>query len=116
MELNQILELVRAGYTKEEISNMMKPEEAKPEEVKPEETKPEETKPDETKPDETKPDVVNTLSDELVTKFTNAVEKLTSTIQASNLLHSEMTGEVTDISKEAEKALETIINPFGKGD
>jgi len=56
MEAKDILELIRAGYTKADIDALgialEKPEEKKPEEPKPEEPKPEEKKPEEPKPDD----------------------------------------------------------------
>ena len=56
MEAKDILELIRAGYTKADIDALgialEKPEEPKPEEPKPEEPKPEEKKPEEKKPEE----------------------------------------------------------------
>jgi len=58
MEAKDILELIRAGYTKADIDALgialEKPEEKKPEEPKPEEKKPEEPKPE--KKEESKPD------------------------------------------------------------
>ena len=58
MEAKDILELIRAGYTKADIDALgialEKPEEKKPEEPKPEEKKPEEPKPE--KKEEPKPD------------------------------------------------------------
>ena len=60
MEAKDILELIRAGYTKADIDALgialEKPEEKKPEEKKPEEKKPEEKKPEEKKPEEKKPE------------------------------------------------------------
>ena len=51
MDAKDILELIRAGYTKADIDALgialEKPEEQKPEEKKPEEQKPEEQKPEE---------------------------------------------------------------------
>lgn len=46
MTITERLELIRAGYTKEEIAAFDAPEEQKPEEQKPEEQKPDEQKPD----------------------------------------------------------------------
>ena len=46
MQMKDILDLVNAGFTKDEILKMTSTEEKKPEEKKPEEKKPEEKKPD----------------------------------------------------------------------
>lgn len=58
MEAKDILELIRAGYTKADIDALgialEKPEEKKPDEPKPEEKKPDEPKPE--KKEEPKPD------------------------------------------------------------
>lgn len=58
MNANDILELIRAGYTKADIDALgialEKPEEKKPEEPKPDEPKPDEPKPE--KKEEPKPD------------------------------------------------------------
>jgi len=58
MNANDILELIRAGYTKADIDALgialEKPEEKKPDEPKPEEKKPDEPKPE--KKEEPKPD------------------------------------------------------------
>ena len=56
MQMKDILDLVNAGFTKEEIVKMTSTEEKKPEEKKPEEKKPEEKKPEEKKPEEKKPE------------------------------------------------------------
>lgn len=53
MKPEEILKLIDAGYTKEEIQAMTQPEEPTPEDVKPEEPTPEEPQPEE-KPAEQK--------------------------------------------------------------
>lgn len=47
MKPEEILKLIDAGYTKEEIQAMTQPEEPTPEDVKPEEPTPEEPQPEE---------------------------------------------------------------------
>ncbi len=74
MKVNEVIKLLDAGYTREEIQAM---EVEKPEETKPEETKPEETKPEEVKPEE-KPDPV--LAE---------LQKLTKAVYAMNVMSSE---------------------------
>ena len=46
MTITERLELIRAGYTKEEIAAFDAPEDPKPEDPKPEDPKPEDPKPD----------------------------------------------------------------------
>ena len=85
MQMKDILDLVNAGFTKEEIVKMTsteekKPEEKKPEEKKPEEKKPEEKKPEEKKPEEKKPDNVDALKAQ--------IDELTKAIQGLNIAQS----------------------------
>lgn len=74
MDAKDILELIRAGYTKADIDALgialEKPEEQKPEEPKPEEQKPEEKKPEEQKPEESdKVKALETKIDYLVNRL-----------------------------------------------
>lgn len=69
MKVNEVIKLLDAGYTREEIMAM--------EAEKPEETKPEEAKPEETKPEE-KPDPV-----------LQELQKLTKAVYAMNVMSSE---------------------------
>jgi hypothetical protein len=85
MQMKDILDLVNAGFTKDEILKMTsmeekKPEEKKPEEKKPEEKKPEEKKPEEKKPEEKKPDNVDALKAQ--------IDELTKAIQGLNIAQS----------------------------
>ena len=90
MQMKDILDLVNAGFTKDEILKITsteekkpeekKPEEKKPEEKKPEEKKPEEKKPEENKPEEKKPDNVDALKAQIY--------ELTKAIQGLNIAQS----------------------------
>ena len=80
MQMKDILDLVNAGFTKEEIVKMTSTEEKKPEEKKPEEKKPEEKKPEEKKPEEKKPDNVDALKAQ--------IDELTEAIQGLNIAQS----------------------------
>lgn len=75
MKAEDVLDLIRAGYTKADIDALgialEKPEEQKPEEPKPEEPKPEEPKPE--KKEEPKPDYKVTA---LETKIDYLVNRL----------------------------------------
>lgn len=100
MEAKDILELIRAGYTKADIDALgialEKPEEQKPEEQKPEEQKPEEQKPEEKKPEEKKPeesDKVKTLE----TKIDYLVNRLNLLAVQSSQQKPEKTETVDDI-------------------
>ena len=81
MNLNDILELCRAGFTKAEIMSINKPAEQKPAEQKPAEQKPAEQKPAEIPGME---------------QLTNAVNSLIQTMQASNILNSNNPGAQTE--------------------
>ena len=84
MQMKDILDLVNAGFTKEEILKITSTEEKKPEEKqeekKPEEKKPEEKKPEEKKPEEKKADNVDALKAK--------IDELTKAIQGLNIAHS----------------------------
>ena len=84
MQMKDILDLVNAGFTKEEILKITSTEEKKPEEKKtedkPEENKPEEKKPEEKKPEEKKADNVDALKAQ--------IDELTKAIQGLNIAHS----------------------------
>ena len=84
MQMKDILDLVNAGFTKEEILKITSTEEKKPEEKKtedkPEEKKPEEKKPEEKKPEEKKADNVDALKAQ--------IDELTKAIQGLNIAHS----------------------------
>ena len=81
MNLNDILALCRAGFTKAEIMSINKPAEQKPAEQKPAEQKPAEQKPAEIPGME---------------QLTNAVNSLIQTMQASNILNSNNPGAQTE--------------------
>ena len=78
MTITERLELIRAGYTKEEIAAFDTPEEQKPKEQKPKEQKPEEQKPKEQKPEEQKPETGNN-------EVLAAIAALTKAIQMQNM-------------------------------
>ena len=85
MQMKDILDLVNAGFTKEEILKITsteekKPEEKTPEEKKQEEKKPEEKKPEEKKPEEKKADNVDALKAQ--------IDELTKAIQGLNIAQS----------------------------
>ena len=96
MEAKDILELIRAGYTKADIDALgialEKPEEKKPEEPKPEEKKPEEPKPE--KKEEPKPDDKVTA---LETKIDYLVNRLNLLAVQTSKQKDEPTETVEDI-------------------
>ena len=96
MEAKDILELIRAGYTKADIDALgialEKPEEKKPEEPKPEEKKPEEPKPE--KKEEPKPEDKVTA---LETKIDYLVNRLNLLAVQTSKQKDEPTETVEDI-------------------
>ena len=80
MQMKDILDLVNAGFTKEEILKITSTEEKKPEEKTPEEKKQEEKKPEEKKPEEKKADNVDALKAQ--------IDELTKAIQGLNIAQS----------------------------
>ena len=81
MTITERLELIRAGYTKEEISAFEKgaePEQPKPEQPKPEQPKPEQPKPEQPKPEQPKPEQDNNA-------VLKAINDLTKAIQLQNM-------------------------------
>ena len=92
MKYDEIIKLLDAGYSREEIMKMDEPD-----------PKPNETKPDETKPDETKPeDVLKGFADEVKA----AIKDLTKEITAANIMASRQQPEPDN-----EDLLANIINP-----
>lgn len=101
MKAEDVLDLIRAGYTKADIDALgialEKPEEQKPEEQKPDEPKPEEKKPEEPKPEkkeEPKPDDKVTA---LETKIDYLVNRLNLLAVQTSKQKDEPTETVDDI-------------------
>lgn len=115
MKTSEILELVRAGYTKEEIAAMDNDaEKTEHPEKKPDpepEQKPE-PKPDSEPDAETKPVKVKSETDKLVKALGLKLDALTSAIQTSNVNSVEQGGNNLLTT---EDVLATIIDPTYKG-
>lgn len=116
MKTSEILELVRAGYTKEEIAAMDTTDDEKIEhpEKKPDpepEQKPE-PKPDPEPDAETKPVKVESETEKLVKALGLKLEALTSAIQTNNVNSLEQNGGGTLTT---EDVLASIIDPTYKG-
>ena len=95
MQYTEIIKLLDAGYTRDEILAMK--EEPKPEEPKPEEPKPEEPKPEE-----------NGMS-ELVKEMRDAFSEMRKEFTAFNIMSSRQPEEKTP-----EDIIANIINPTRK--
>ena len=98
MKYDEIIKLLDAGYSREEIMAMKDdPEEKKPEEKKPEEKKPEEQKPEETG-----------MTD-LVKEMRDAFSEMKKEFTAMNIMASRQPEEKTP-----EDIIANIINPTRK--
>ena len=100
MQYTEIIKLLDAGFSREEILAMK--DEPKPKEPKPEEPKPEEPKPEEPKPEETG------MSD-LVKEMRDAFSEMRKEFTAFNIMSSRQPEEKTP-----EDIIANIINPTRK--
>lgn len=100
MNYNEIIKLLDAGYTKDEIMKMNDP---KPDDPKPDDPKPDDPKQDDPKPDDPKPaDVLKGFADEV----RDAIKDLTKELTAANIMASRQPAELDD-----EDYIAKIINP-----
>ena len=105
MQYTEIIKLLDAGYTREEILAMK--DEPKPEEPKPKEPKPKEPKPEEPKPEEPKPEENGML--DLVKEMRDAFSEMRKEFTALNIMSSRQPEEKTP-----EDIIANIINPTRK--
>lgn len=103
MNKNEILELIRAGYTKAEIDAMNQSEE---DEKKPVDEK-QEDKPEE-KHEE--PEKAEEKEDSRIDELMKAFKDLRDDLKKRSIVTDDY--EVTDPQKKAEEILASIINPF----
>ncbi len=96
MQYTEIIKLLDAGYTREEIMNMKEPE---PNDPEPNDPEPNDPKPGDPKPDET----VNAALDELKSLFSDMKKEFT----AMNIMNSRREDE----TKTGEDVIAAIINP-----
>ena len=107
MKYDEIIKLLDAGYSREEILAMK--EDEKPEEKKPEEKKPEEKKPEEKKPEETSGSNDNSGMSDLVKEMRDAFSEMKKEFTAFNIMSSRQPEEKTP-----EDIIANIINPTRK--
>jgi len=100
MKFDELMKLINAGYTKEEINKLITPE---PAETKPEEKKPEQ---EEKKPAETKP---ASGSSNVLTDLVEQLKTFNANIQGMNVLNASM-GEINK-EKSMEDLIANIIMP-----
>lgn len=108
MKPEEILKLIDAGYTKDEIQAMTQPEEPTPEEVKQEEPTPEEPQPEE------KPTEQNELAEvrqELKTTQQQLAD-LVKQMQRNNLVTASINIlPENDLDKKTDEAMAELIRP-----
>ena len=98
--LDKILKLVEAGYSKEEISNMLQPE------------KKEESEEIKEKPDPEQKDEEMSVKDEYISamkEVTDELKKIKDDLRRSNLINDSV--EIADPLEESRKVLASIIDP-----
>ena len=100
MNYSEIIKLLDAGYTREEILNMQKPEEQAPEDPAPEDPEP-------------APDVAQAAVDRLTTLLTT-IDGRIKDLQATNILQAQQPAGDNHV-KTAEEALTELIRPQLKG-
>jgi hypothetical protein len=101
MNAGEILELVRAGYTRAEIDAMSAPEEQH------DDPQPEEQH-DDPQPEEQHDDSQPEQAPAWAQALNNTLDELRKTIQASNIAHDDM-GDEDDVVDAAENALAQYI-------
>lgn len=108
MKPEEILKLIDAGYTKEEIQAMTQPEEPTPEDVKPEEPTPEEQQPEE------KPAEQNELAEvrQELKSTQQQLADLVKQMQRNNLATASVNIlPENDLDKKTDEAMAELIRP-----
>lgn len=108
MKPEEILKLIDAGYTKEEIQAMTQPEEPTPEDVKPEEPTPEEPQPEE------KPAEQNELAEvrQELKSTQQQLADLVKQMQRNNLAMASVNIlPENDLDKKTDEAMAELIRP-----
>ena len=102
ININDVLDLARAGYNREEIAALLgaAPQDPKPQDPKPQDPKPQDPKPQDPKPQDQQPAQPDMAA--LVARM----EELTKTIQATNVLQSRQPAPET-----VDDILASIIRP-----
>ena len=107
ININDVLDLARAGYNREEISALLSaaPQDPKPQDPKPQDPKPQDPKPQDPKPQDPKPQDPQPAQPDMAALVAR-MEELTRTIQATNVLQSRQPAPET-----VDDILASIIRP-----
>ena len=102
MNIEQIIKLIDAGYTKEDIEKMNQPaaEEKKTDPAKPEEKKTDPAKPDQAKPEEKKPE-----SEPVNAQMLKELQDLKKAVFAMNIMQSSQPDKTESVDDILAKAL-----------
>jgi len=101
MNVEQIIKLIDAGYTKEDIEKMNQPAaEPEPQEEKPEPAKPEQAKPEQAKPEEKKPE-----SEPVNNEMLQELRDLKKAVFAMNIMNSSQPSQAESVDDILAKAL-----------
>lgn len=104
MKAEEVLKLIDAGFTKDEILGLDKDPKEEPEKEEPEKEEPEKEEPEKEEPEKKEPEQPDTL------KFiAEQFEKMTKAIQESNIINSDT--KLKNDNKSAEQTLADIIAP-----
>ena len=107
ININDVLDLARAGYNREEISALLSvaPKDPKPQDQKPQDQKPQDPKPQDPKPQDPKPQDPQPAQPDMAALVAR-MDELTRTIQATNVLQSRQPAPET-----VDEILASIIRP-----
>lgn len=96
MEISDLLKLIEAGYTKDDISALLQPDQAADPEEKEEDSEEKDSAPEEQKPDQPgiqpQPDVI---TDDYMQQIISEISKLTKAMQRSNILTNDSSNKKT---------------------
>lgn len=96
MNIEQIIKLIDAGYTKEDIEKMNQPA-AEPE--------PQEEKPDPAQPEQAKPEEKKTESEPVNNQMLKELQDLKKAVYAMNIMNSSQPGQPESVDDILAKAL-----------
>ena len=115
MNYSEVKELLSAGFTADEIRNMMNPQADNPQnpqdipQPQPDQPQPQ---PDQPQPDQPQPQPDQPQDDARFTQLNATMEKLIKTIQSSNLNNNSFDKmKETDINTEVDEIMAGIIRP-----
>ena len=108
MTIQEILDLGKMGYTKDDIEKMSGSEKEEPEKAEPEKAEPEKKEPEKAEPEKKEPEKADVSNAAGIDQLTESINALIKSIQAGNIIKSNNhSGE----DESAEEILGSIIMP-----